>query len=378
MTVGLLTAGCNQNPERVVKKYLDYTFLDNNGEDAYELLSADDKAYINKEQFCKSVRRNNVLNKKIMDKYEDYFFYEIVEKSQAGDTIIVTAELNRPNAFYILSDLVGYAMITAFGSLPESDRTHAIGKKFDAIMMSKNRLITTEEKVFRIIREGGRYKIFLNAGREEKEKKFRSVAMQLVSEAEELERTNNYERALQLYSSAVALWNQETLREKKAKLEKIRSNLLLVGQMKVFGNVLFRPEKIEMKPVATVVNDSAAIVKAGLKPALEVMILSFSLKNVSEGQVFRPVQPFAGCINTISDNFGNMMEGYNNMVLEEHNLHLKPGETRFYRVFCETPLTEAAKNFVWKVKIITNNSGRQDEVYVRFSKDEWKQLVAVR
>jgi len=162
-------SGCAKSPERVVCKYLNYTFLDNDGEDAYTLLASDNKALISQEAFIGEVKKKNVLNSHILKKYEKFFAYKVLKTENRGDTIAVFVEITKPKAVNVLEALVNYAMHTSFAGLPVGERVKAINQKFNAIMMSRDRALVSEEKIFKVIREKEGYKVYLSPNNTEQE-----------------------------------------------------------------------------------------------------------------------------------------------------------------------------------------------------------------
>lgn len=366
-------SSCNQKPESVVKKYLDRTFLDNNGTRAYELLCQEDKTYMSREDFSREVRKKNVLSKKVLEKYEDYFSYEIISSEDKGDTVYVTAQLNRPNAVNVLSDLVSYAMLTPFSSLSPEEQMEAIRQKFDAIMMSKDRLMVTNEHIFKVLKEDKGYRLFLNLGYLEKQKRVQALVNKLLIQAHEYERTANYDKALQYYERAFDLKRDTEIRERIEKLTNIRESMLSLGHGRRLGNLYFTPLKVEQRPAWLKKFDGSDFFEITSE---EWLIFTYEVKNISEGEVFAIEDEFLYKTESlVVDNFGNKMrelrpDAFTREIEGKRWCRLKPGEVRVFKTACEAPLSDSASKFIWKINLITNNNNREEMAYLSFSRSD--------
>lgn len=369
---------CNNSPEEVVSDYLDYTFLDNNGREAYELLSSEDQFYVNREDFARRVKKENVLNKRILEKYEEYFYYEIIDIQESPDTVLVTVQMFKPNAINVLGDLVGYAMYTAFGTLPENQKSLAIAKKFDAIMMSKDRLLVSEEKVFKLIKEDEEHRIHLNLGYPEKLKEQLKMVDKLKEEAYSKELKGDYLSAFEIYCKALSLHYDEEVFERREAVKEIIDHSLFLGQEAKFNMLKFKPYNIEKRK---------AVIKKNLRglptryeyTSRDYLILTFEVQNISEGQVFSYEQEgIFKSESVVTDHYGNIMRelrpGVYTDVIEGkvYNL-LQPGEKNMVKVACEAPLNEHAEKFTWSILLNTDNKGTQEKVYIHFCKDQVKE-----
>jgi len=380
----LLAAGmmisCSKSPENVVKTYLDYTFLDSNGEKAYSLLSTEDQKYVDLKAFSGMVKRDNLLNKRILEKYEKYFYYEVVDISAPSDTVFVTVQLNKPNAMNVLGDLVEYAMSTVFSTLPENQQASAISKKFESIMMSKDRLLVSEEKVYTVIKEQKGYRIFLDLGLPEKQRmqdeKFSMLKQQAIEKEENLE----YDAALILYDQLLAKAFDSEIADRKIQLENRLYSTLKPGQSQVFGNLKFRAVGFE-KRRALIKKNPRHMPSFFEYTMNEYLILTFEVQNVSEGQVFaiEDNMPF-NTESKITDNFGNIMkellpEVYTDQIEDKIFKLLQPGEKQVFKIACDAPLNSRAKEFTWSIDLQTDNKGSKTTAYIVFNKKDIKEGV---
>ncbi len=372
-----LFQACSDSPEDVVSDYLDYTFLDNNGIKAYELLSAEDRFYTERDEFARNLKRENVLNRKILEKYETYFSYEILETRLGEDTSFVTVMISKPNAINVLGELVGYAMYSAFATLPENQQALAIARKFDAIMMSKDRLLVTEEKIFKVIRENDRYKLFLDLGRPRKRKLLHQEAEKLRKRAKSAEQEGNFEAALKMYDESLALKRDPVVLGRIDFLRRRLENTLSPGQEKVFGMIRFLPVAIETRKVRIRRNPPGLPAYVEYTPT-EYMIMVFEVRNISEGQVFaieddNIFKPKSRLI----DNYGNVTRElrpdiYTDEIEGMEFRLLRPGETARFQVVCEIPLNPKAESYTWKIQLKTDNAGTMVDAYVDFRRDQIK------
>lgn len=370
-----LLQACADNPEDVVSSYLDYTFLDNNGVKAYELLSAEDKLYTDRNEFVKNLKRENVLNKKILEKYESHFSYEIIDTQINEDTSFVTVTISKPNAINVLGELVGYAMYSAFATLPENQQMLAIARKFDAIMMSKDRLQITEEKVFKVIKEKDKYRLFLDLGRPYKQQFLYQEADNLRKKAEQQEQGGDFEAALRIYNEALALKYDQAVLGRVAYIKRRLEHTIYPGQEKDFGMLRFKPETIEMRKVRIKRNPSD-MPSYTEYTANEYIIMVYEVQNISEGQVFAIEENNVFKTKSrLTDNYGNIMRElrpdiYTDEIEGMEFRMLKPGEKAMLKVICEAPLNNQAGKFTWRILLKTDNAGNQTEAFVDFCSDQ--------
>ncbi len=370
-----LLQACADSPEDVVSSYLEHTFLDNNGIKAYDLLSSEDKLYTDRNEFVKNLKRENVLNKKILEKYESHFSYEIIDTQINEDTSFVTVAISKPNAINVLGELVGYAMYSAFATLPENQQALAIARKFDAIMMSKDRLQVTEEKVFRLIKEKDEYRLFLDLGRPYKQQLLHKEAENLRKKAELKEQNGDFEAALQMYNESLALKHDQVVLSRAILIKRRLEHTLYPGQQKDFGMLRFRPETIEIRKVRIRRNPQGLPAYTEYT-ANEYMVMTYQVQNISEGQVFAIEEDnIFRTKSRLTDNYGNIMRElrpdiYTDEIEGMEFRLLKPGEKAVFKVVCEVPLNNKAGKFTWKILLKTDNEGAQTEAFVDFCSDQ--------
>jgi hypothetical protein len=369
--------GCNSNPDKkVVEDYLQLTYLNNDGRNAYQLLSSDDKKYKSEIEFVKETKKKNILSDNILEKYKDQFCYEIVESKNEGDTSIVKVNLTRPDADHVLQEMVSFAMVTAFTKQSSEERNAVMEKKFAELLKSKELETITEEKEFKVIRENNEYKLFLNLGLPQKLQKLKAELEKLNSYAEEELRLINFDGALKIYKKMLSLQYSENINSKIKEIETIKKHTVCLGEQISLGNILFVPKSIEVRGVSI-----SKINWYGGTPTEELsnedyFVLTYEIKNTSEGQVFsHEDENKYKTESQVFDNFGNSMDEFE-LDYDMENVEgksfkkLKPGEFRETKAICEAPLSKASGSFLWKIKLYTDNRKTVDHAYISFERPD--------
>jgi hypothetical protein len=377
----LIFTGCDSNPDKkVVEEYLQLTYLNNDGKNAYQLLSSDDKKYKSEIEFVKETKKKNILSDNILEKYKDQFFYEIIETKNAGDTSIVKVNLTRPDADHVLQEMVSFAMVTAFTKQSSEERNEVMEKKFAELLKSKELQTVTEEKEFKVIKENEEYKLFLNLGLPQKLQRLREELEKLNSYAEEELRLINFEDALKIYRRMMSLQFSEHINSKIKEIEKIRKNTVCLGENICLGNTRFTPKSVEVKRVnISKINWYGGPSREELSNE-EYFVLTYQIKNTSEGQVFsHEDENKYKTESQVFDNFGNIMNEFElNYDMENAEgksyKKLAPGETRETKSICEAPLSKTAGEFLWKIKLYTDNRKTVQHVYVNFNRPDFNDL----
>ncbi|MFN6946171.1 MAG: hypothetical protein ACK4ND_14570 [Cytophagaceae bacterium] len=371
----LVMTGCRQSPERVVEKYLEYTFLDNKGKKAYKLLSAEDKSYKTEKEFLKDFRKNNILDGKVIKKYADKYDYEITHVRSNGDSSFVKVRLTKPNAENILNEMVNYAMFTVLTKKNEYEKNASVVEKFNQLLLSSAAETVTEEKEFIVIKENRKYKLFLDLGLPVKKEKIREQVQELKNSATKNEKFINYDAALKTYKKMYSMEKDEEVRGKIDELEYMKKNTIGIGEERQFGNLKFKPEKIEVRRVNMMKMNWYAGVPVRDVSDEEYFVLTFTATNTSKDQIFSYEDENKHITeNMVRDNLGNTMHefgpSYDIYCVEDNEYKkLGPGESRKYKVVCDAPVT-MADLFLWEIKLYTDNQKTEERAFIPFERVE--------
>jgi hypothetical protein len=371
-------SGCKNEPEEVVEEYLDMTFLNNNGKNAYKLLSTEDQLYKSEKEFIAETKKKNILTDNILEKYKDQFYYQIIETKNAGDTTVVKVNLTRPDADNILHEMLSFAMLSAFSKQSHEEKNAAMEEKFDELLKSKELATITEEKEFRVIKEQKRYKLFLNLGLPQKMEKMKAELEKLNGQAEEELRVINFDGAIRIYKKMLSMQYNEKIFRKIQEIENIRKNTVKLNEKIYAGNLIFIPKTVEVRKVNIgKVNWYGGLPHETLSQD-KYFVLSYEITNNSDGEVFaHEDENKYRKEHVVHDNFGNAMPEFElnyDMEHVEKNIYkkLEPGETRPVKAVCEAPSSKSANQFLWQVRLYTDNKKSSGYVYISFNKDEIK------
>lgn len=373
----LILTGCSSKPEDSVKEYLDYTFLDNNGKKAYKLISIDDQKYKSEEEFVSEIRRKNMFNEKILKKHRGQFSYEIVDTKYLNeDTALVKVTLTKPNTHVILHEMVTFAMTTSFSRMSEEEKNNVMQEQFGKIIKNDEIGLEKEEKEFIVVREEDDFKIYLNLGEPEKQKIINQRINELESKAEEQKRVIDFQGALDTYRSMYSIEKEETTLTRIEEIEKIQKQTGKLGDKIKVGKLIVTPKKIEVRKVNY--DKKNWLEDAPKKFTSEdfYLVLTFDVTNNCEGEVFEFYDESRyKKEHTVFDNFGNTMNEFSlafDMESVEGYKHKKlpGGETMEVKAVCEAPLSRTAQNFLWRMKLYTDNKKTEDFAYVSFSKKD--------
>ncbi|MBX9852707.1 MAG: hypothetical protein K2X86_13255 [Cytophagaceae bacterium] len=368
---------CTPAPEDTVKEYLESTFLDNNGKKAYKLLSSDDQKYKSEKDFITDIKRKNVFNEKMLNKYKEQFSYEILDVKYIGqDTALVKVSMTKPNTQNILQEMLTFAMTASLSTLSQNEKKEIIQDQFGRIMGSEDLELETEEKEFMLLKEQGEYKIFFNYGQPYKMELINQKISELEKKAEECLRVIDYQGALKTYRQMLSLKNDEFIRMKIEEIEEIQKNTVALGNSATLGNLTFSPQKIEVRKIKISRRNWL-----GNSPKISLseeryLVLTFQVKNNTDGEVleFDDERRYRK-EHTVYDNYGNEMKEFDwefdmESVEDYKSKKLGPGETREVRAVCESPLSGKAEKFLWKVKLYTDNKKTENYAYIKFNKGE--------
>jgi hypothetical protein len=370
--------GCKNEPEEVVEDYLDMTFLNNNGKKAYRLLSTEDKTYKSEKEFIEETKKRNILTDNIIEKYKDQFYYQIIETKHANDTAIVRVSLTRPDADNIIHEMISFAMISAITKQSPEEKNAAMEVKLAELLKGNESATITEEREFRVIKEKESYKLFLNLGLPQKMEKMQAQIEMLNTQAEEELRLINFESAVNTYKKMISIQYNEKTHQKIQEIENIKKNTVNLGEKIYAGNIIFSPKTVEVRKVNIAkVNWYGGFAYESLTHE-DHFVLSYEITNNSDGQVFaHEDENKYKKEHVVHDNFGNVMTEFDmnyDMEHVEKNTYkkLEPGETRVVKAVCEAPLSKTASQFLWQVKLYTDNKKSSSYVYISLNRDDIK------
>jgi hypothetical protein len=376
--IAFILFGCKTQPEEVVEDYLDHTFLNNDGKKAYKLLSTDDKTYKSEKEFIEETKKRNILTDNILDKYKEQFYYQIIETRHTKDTSIVRVSLTRPNADNVIHEMISFAMISAITKQSPEEKNAAMEVKLAELLNGSELTTITEEREFRVIKEKQNYKLYLNLGLPQKMEKMQAQIDMLNTQAEEELRLINFEGAVNTYKKMISIQYNDKLHQKIQEIENIRKNTVNLGEKIYAGNVIFSPKSVEVRKVNIAkVNWYGGFAYESLTHE-DHFVLSYEITNNSDGEVFaHEDENKYKKEHVVHDNFGNVMTEYDMNYdvehVEKNNFKkLQPGETRIVKAVCDAPLSKTASQFLWQVKLYTDNKKSSSYVYISLNKDDIK------
>lgn len=246
MVMASLFVGCGlgkPSPEKVLTKYLDAK-LNGKYEEAYESLSSSDQAA---KSLTDYVAHQSSVESPFLDTLAEKVSYEIIETAVDGNKARIEVSLTLPDASALMADLFGAALLSAFGG---DDDGEMINGLLAEKLKQEDLPMVTNTEFYDLVKETGRWRVFLDLERREKIAK-------TINQAEELEEGNKlfaakekYQEVLELDSKTVkAVKKIEELddsirqfEEKQAYVEYIELRNIRVGKsvlndQGVFGEV---------------------------------------------------------------------------------------------------------------------------------------------
>jgi len=242
----LLLVGCGKigsNPKDVLSKYLD-TFLHGRYEEAYQYISARDKAVKSLQEYLSEQSREEspfaqVLASKIS--------YEIKEVTVTGNQTKAKVAVTTPDFGSIFTDILGVAFMSAFGE--EKDEKE-IEKMLAEKYKEKDIPMSTITQSFDLIKETDGWKVFFDWETKKKVDETMSQAKQLEKEKKLYAAKEKYQEVLELDSKVVEASEKikelekeiKSFKEKQAYIDKVEIRNVHIGksildEAGVFGEV---------------------------------------------------------------------------------------------------------------------------------------------
>jgi hypothetical protein len=140
----------------------------------------------------------------------------------------------------------------------------------------------------------------------------------------------------------------EDAKEKRERLERV----VKLGTTRKFGSVQITPVSLEYRRIT---GERGMFRPTKFRSDETLLVLTFEVKNISEGQVFTP-----SSWASVSDNFGNKLDDPFEHDFDvkidgnENRRELKPGE-KARIVLCRKPKIETSTSYQWEVHTRANN-----------------------
>ncbi|MBO9699794.1 MAG: hypothetical protein J7604_06255 [Sporocytophaga sp.] len=365
-------SGCHRKPEDVVKNYLDLTYIGSEPDDAYELISSEDQKLKTRELFIREINRKNYLKKKLPKNVRKQYKYEILRTEKKADTLIVFTKLYKPDAEEIMREL-GFFMLNSISGNEEKmpDPENALF----SLMEEKPVVVTSEEKIFKVVPEKNDYKICLNFSKKKSTKKNWVKNQKLEEKISKAIKELRFEEALSLLKIKDSAEGKH-ISKQVSDIQNIMQQTLMLGQTMKMGNLEITALSAQIRPVKFLLDHTPGEKSRELTSDEQYFILTCKIANQCNQEFFCPKEKLSlkGDIS-VQDNFGNQMhelaipDGIT--TIDGNNYKsLRPGETRTMEFICEVPLVSQAERFLWKIKLNTDNRNTAMNAYVLVSKKE--------
>lgn len=368
-------SSCHRKPEDVVKKYLDLTYIETRPDDAYELLSFEDQKIKTRDLFIREINRKNYLKKKLPKNVRKQYKYEILKTEKSADTLIVYTKLYKPDAEEIMREL-GFFMLNSIsgndGKMPDPENA------LFSLMEEKPVVVTSEEKIFKVVSEKNDYKIFLNFGKKKSTKTLKNHKLdeKITKAIKEL----RFEAALSLQKVKDSVEGGR-LSKQTSDLQNIMKHTITLGKTLKMGNLEITALSAEIRPVKFQLDHTPGEKPRELISDEQYFILTCKIVNLCNQEFFCPKEKLSikGDVN-VQDNFGNQMhevvipEGISTIDGNSYK-NLRPGEVRIMEFICEMPLVLQAEKYLWKIKLNTDNRNTAMNAYVLLTEKEIQRRI---
>lgn len=365
-------SGCHRKPEDVVKNYLDLTYIESKPDDAYELISSEDQKLKTREVFIKEVNRKNYLKKKLPKNVRKQYKYEILRTEKKADTLVVYTKLYKPDAEEIMREL-GFFMLNSISG--NEDNMPDPENALFSLMEEKPVVVTSEEKIFKVVSEKNDYKIYLNFSKKKSAKKNSVKNQKLEEKISKAIKELHFKEALSLLKIKDSIGGAH-ISQQASEIQNILKHTLLLRQTLKMGNLEITALSAQIRPVKFALDHTPGEKSRILTSDEQYFILTCQIVNLCNQEFFCPKEKLSlkGDIS-VQDNFGNHMheltipEGISTVDGNSYK-NLSPGETRTIEFICEAPLVSQAEKYLWKIKLNTDNRNTAMNAYVLVSKNE--------
>jgi len=365
-------SGCHRKPEDVVKNYLDLTYIGSKPDDAYELISSEDQKLKTRDLFIREINRKNYLKKKLPKNVRKQYKYEILKTEKKADTLIVYTKLYKPDAEEIMREL-GFFMLNSISGNEEKmpDPENALF----SLMEEKPVVVTSEEKIFKVVSEKNDYKIYLNFSKKKSVKKDSVKNQKLEETISRAVKELRFEEALSLLKIKDSSEGAH-ISKRASDIQNILQHTIMLGQTFKMGNLEITALSAQIRPVKFSLDHTPGEKPKELISDEQYFVLTCKIVNLCNQEFFCPKEKLSlkGDIS-VQDNFGNQMhelavpDGISTIDGNSYK-NLRPGEARTMEFICEVPLVSEAERFLWKIKLNTDNRNTAMNAYVLVSKKE--------
>ena len=275
----LLLSSCNtQNPETIAVSYCQ---LKNGLEQhkAYELLSNEDKEYKSLDQFTASSQNAKAEVKAIMEKLQNTFNYKAISV-EGEDTLSVSVEVTEPNVKLIMGSVFSLGDAFSMFGKSEEEALEILMTKLDKYLDELDEIPTeTSTKIVRLIKEDGQLKVYENFAlpvrKKEASEKIAEAQLQL-----------NHEAAKKIIDNFNSKYQVEYFQDELEQLESIVSRKVNIGNSIKIGSLEITPKSVSVSNL-NYFKQSYKTVENKVTDE-KCLILKYTVKNVSKGQVFNP------------------------------------------------------------------------------------------
>lgn len=233
---GLTIVACEKlagpSAKEVLSNYLDAS-LKGRYEEAYSYVSSKDKDVKDLQGYLNENKNDdNPFAQAIASKIS----YKIRSIEELERSATSNVEITLPDFGSIFTDVMGAAFKSAFGGGDEKEMENILAKKFESGEVP----MATKEETFRLVKEEGCWKVFLD-WEAEKIRKEKQVKIQgLLAEAEELKKSKKLHGAVEKYKQILELDSEmvdakEGLEETKNEIESFEKKQAYIKNVELYG-----------------------------------------------------------------------------------------------------------------------------------------------
>lgn len=198
--------GCSMGPGpgEVVSKFINVG-IDGKDEEAYSLISSEDKEMESFDAFSKLRKKGREMGPPWTEMLKGQISFQVKDVKTEGDKAHVTVDITMPDLMSMMGELIGPAMLAALSG----EKNEEAMKKFAETMKGKKIPTRTETKVYDLVKEKDGWKVFLNYKGEAKERELKAKVGELKEKAENLEKKKQYMEAKAVLEEASMLNPQD-------------------------------------------------------------------------------------------------------------------------------------------------------------------------
>jgi hypothetical protein len=217
--------------KEVLSNYLD-TSLKGRYEEAYSYVSSKDKSVKDLQGYLNdNMNDDNPFAQAIASKVS----YEIKDIEESERNATANVEITLPDFGSIFTDVMGAAFKSAFGGGGEKEMEDELAKKFESGEVP----MITKEETFRLVKEEGGWKVFLDWEAEKIRKEKQAKINGLLAEAEELKKSQKLHGAVEKYEQILELDSEmvnakEGLEETKKEIKSFEEKQAYIKNVELY------------------------------------------------------------------------------------------------------------------------------------------------